>query len=238
MNSRSVPVIGITTYAPDSNRHLTLPYEYVEAVRAAGGEPLLLPPGATAEAILPLLDGLLLSGGGDLDSVWYGQVPHRSTYLVSRQRDTSELSLVKAALEADAPVLGVCRGCQVLNVALGGSLHQHLPDVVGERVQHRLPPREPTSHPVGLLPESRLAEILGPGPNTPASWHHQGIDRLGNGLRVVATAPDDTVEAVEATEPTWVIAVQWHPELTAAQDPQRQRLFRAFVRAAQTWRTQ
>jgi putative glutamine amidotransferase len=130
------------------------------------------------------------------------------------------------------PTLGVCRGLQVINVALGGTLHEHLPDVVGESVLHRLPPRVPTPHELEVLPGTRLAGILGETRFTASSWHHQAIDEVAPGLEVAARAPDGTIEAVEMPRHRWLVAVQWHPELTAAVEPLQQRVFDALARAA------
>ena len=174
-------------------------------------------------------DGLILCGGGDLHPACYGRQLHATNYGMDHQRDMNELAMVRRALETDMPAFAICRGIQVLNVALGGTLIQHIPDVFGEKVLHRLPPRKPTPHPVTIRPESRLAEILACTECAPISWHHQAIGDLGRGLRVVANAPDGVVEAVEMPEHPELIAVQWHPELSAAADPVQQRLFDRFV---------
>jgi putative glutamine amidotransferase len=129
------------------------------------------------------------------------------------------------------PTLCICRGIQVLNVALGGTLIEHLPDEVGDTIAHRVPPRNPTQHPIRLEPGSRLADIIGQAEATTTSWHHQAIRRPAAGLDVVAHAPDGTIEAVEMPDHPWLVAVQWHPELTAANDPGQQRLFDALVKA-------
>ena len=130
------------------------------------------------------------------------------------------------------PTLAICRGTQILNVAEGGTLIEHLPDVVGETVIHRAPPREPVAHPVRVLPESRLAGVLGATDFSCMSWHHQAIRQVAPGFEVVAYAPDGTIEGLEMQSHPWLVAVQWHPELTAAEDPIQQRLFDALVEAA------
>lgn len=227
------PRIGITTYGRSAGNRYTLPAEYVDAVRRAGGLPLLIAPGDTRiDDYLDLVDGLVLTGGGDIDPGHYGGSTHDTLYSVDRERDEMELQLVRAVLRRRTPTFGVCRGAQILNVAMGGSLIEHLPLEVGETVLHRAPPREPTPHAVQVTPGSRLAAVLGTTELQPMSWHHQAIRRLADGLEVVARAPDGTIEAVELPSHPWLIAVQWHPELTARTDPTQQRLFDALVAAA------
>lgn len=228
------PVIGITTYGRDERGRYTLPGEYVDAVERAGAVPVLIPPAPRhAARYLELVDGVVLAGGGDIDPAHYRGAPHDSSYGVDTSRDALELELARRIVERRAPTLAICRGLQVLNVALGGTLIEHLPAVVGEDVLHRAPPREPTPHAVAITPGSRLAAIAGTTECAPMSWHHQAVRTLAPGLEVVARAPDGTIEAVEMRAHPWLIAVQWHPELTAAQDPAQQRLFDALVGAAQ-----
>ncbi len=229
------PLIGLTTYGRDKENQFPLPAEYVEAVRRAGGIPLLIPPGeAQLEPILARLDGLILTGGGDLDPSHYAGANHESIYMVDRERDATELALARRLVELGLPSLCICRGAQVLNVALGGTLIEHLPDEVGEELAHRLPERRPTRHPILLEPDSRLARILGSQEIEAVSWHHQAVRRPAPGLRVVARAPDGAIEALEMPSHPWLLAVQWHPEMTAATDPIQQRLFQALVEASNT----
>lgn len=224
------PLIGITTYGEDEQRQFPLPREYVDSVRRAGGVPILLPPGEPRlRELFALLDGLILAGGGDLEPAVYGGNHHESVYMTDSERDTEELELARMVIDTGKPTLGICRGTQVLNAVLGGTLHEHLPDVVGEEVLHRLPPREPGEHPIAVTPGCRLAEILGELEFPAASWHHQAIRDVAEPLEVVAHAPDGTIEAVELPSHPWLIGVQWHPELTAATDPIQQQLFDAFV---------
>lgn len=224
------PIIGITTYGRDEAGQFRLPCLYVDAVRRAGGVALLLPPGEDAfDEILRAVDGIILAGGGDLDPAHYSGPPHETIYNVDAERDRSELKLARQVVNADLPALGVCRGHQVVNVALGGTLHPHLPDVVGETILHRLPPREPTEHPIIVDERSRLAGILGETHFRAASWHHQAIHAAAAGLAVVARAPDGSIEACEMPAHPWFFTVQWHPELTAATNPTQQRLFDALV---------
>jgi putative glutamine amidotransferase len=230
--SETAPVIGITTYGRDERGRFTLPSEYVSAVERAGGVPVLIPPvPAHAQRYLALVDGFVLAGGGDLDPGQYGGNTHETLYNVDAQRDALELELARSIVERRQPTLAICRGLQVVNVALGGTLIEHLPAVVGESVLHRAPPREPTPHAVRLKPGSRLAAVMGADECAPLSWHHQAVRTLAPGLETVATAPDGTIEAIELTGHPWLLAVQWHPELTAQRDPAQQRLFEALIEA-------
>lgn len=226
-------VIGLSTYGRNDQGHFHLPSEYVDAVRRAGASPVLLPPGElNFDAWLKCVDGLIFAGGGDIDRVAYGGREHSTFYLVDSERDSTELALARRVVELGVPTLAICRGAQVINVAMGGTLHEHLPDVVGELVTHRAPPREPIMHTVTLESGSRLCEILGSKEFEAVSWHHQAIDKAAPELTVVGHAPDGTIEAVEIRDHPWLVAVQWHPELTAGDDPAQQRLFDALAKAA------
>jgi putative glutamine amidotransferase len=228
----AAPLIGITTYGQDDRGRYELPSEYVQSVRRAGGLPLLMPPGEPRlDQWLELVDALVLTGGGDLAPA-DDRDAHEAVYNVDPVRDTSEKAVARHALAHQPPTLCICRGMQVLNAVLGGSLHTHLPDVYGEQVAHRMPPREPVPHDVSVDAHCRLAALMGSHQLATVSWHHQAIDRLGAGLRVVARAPDDVIEAVELEGHPWLLAVQWHPELSAATDPTQQRLFDALVAEA------
>jgi putative glutamine amidotransferase len=234
------PLIGITTYAePEvSWGHWTLPaalvpQSYVQGVEAAGGRALLVPPSEGGEEeTLDALDGVVFSGGNDLDPDVYGAEAHETTRGVNTPRDRAELALLAAALERDMPVLAVCRGSQILNVARGGDLVQHLPEVVGSEA-HREVPGTFSDHDVRLDGESRLARALGE-PHVPVkSHHHQGYGRIGDGLREVAWAEDGTVEALEDPRKRFAVGVLWHPE--AGEDA---RLFEALVAEARAYRAQ
>ncbi len=231
----SAPVfVGVSSYARDGQpAQFALPCSYVDAVRAAGGIPLVLPPGEVApERLLEVVDAVILAGGGDVSPEAYGGVPHETVYLVSEERDAFEFALARAALaRADMPLLCICRGAQVLNVACGGSLHVHIPDRFGDQVVHRLPPRRPTTHPVSLQPQSRLARILGATAIETCSWHHQAIDRVGRDLEPVAWAADGVIEAVEHRRHPWCFGVQWHPEMQLGEETSSH-LFAALVEAA------
>jgi putative glutamine amidotransferase len=230
------PVIGITTYLTPARfgvweeETALIPASYVRAVEAAGGRALLVPPSMDGtDETLDRLDGLLFSGGSDLDPGLYGQKNHPETNDVVAERDHAELALLTAALERDMPVLAVCRGSQVLNVARGGDLVQHLPEVVGDD-KHKHTPGSFADHDVDLVPGSRVQRIL--GDHAPVkSHHHQGYGRLGEGLQEAARAEDGTVEALEDPSRRFAVGVLWHPE--AGEDFA---LFEALVEEARRYR--
>jgi putative glutamine amidotransferase len=232
-SSASSPLIGLTTYV-EPTRHgvwddvsALLPMTYVSAVIRSGGTPVLLPPSPTDPApVLGVLAGLIVTGGPDVDPARYGADAHPTTDQPRTERDRWETACVLAALELDLPLLAICRGLQVLNTALGGTLHQHLPDVVGSDA-HRVVPGEMSANSFRVDADARLAAILGTEPEG-LCHHHQAIARLGRGLRAVAYAPDGTIEAVEADGKQFAIGVQWHPE----DNPSDDRLFKALVEAA------
>jgi putative glutamine amidotransferase len=225
------PVIGITTYLTQAAwgawdiEAALVPAAYVRSVARAGGSPLLVPPGASAEETLAVVDGLIFSGGSDLDPSLYGEEAHAETVGVVRARDDFELSLMRAALEADVPVLAICRGSQVLNVALGGGLEQHVPDRVGSEV-HKETAGVFSEHGVEVVAGTHLASILGERGDV-KSHHHQGYGALGAGLREAARAPDGTVEALEDPSRPFTLGVLWHPE-----EGEDLALFEALVAAA------
>jgi putative glutamine amidotransferase len=229
------PVIGITTYITQARfgdwdvESALVPASYVRAVQRAGGRPFLIPPDDAIDETVDAVDGLLFSGGSDLDPDTYGQEPHPETNGIVRERDEAELALLKEALERDMPVLAVCRGSQVLNVALGGDLHQHLPELVGH-TNHKRVPTIFGDHDVELVPETRLGRLL--GDRAPVkSHHHQGFDRLGEGLVEAAHADDGTIEALEDPSKRFALGVLWHPE--AGEDG---KLFDALVAEARDYR--
>jgi putative glutamine amidotransferase len=225
------PVIGISAYSEVARWGLwelpatVLPQNYSDRVAAAGGVPLLLPPVAGSEAAVRRLDGLIISGGPDIEPVRYGQQAGPLTTIVRPERDEAEIAFFRTALAAGVPVLGICRGMQLMNVALGGTLIQHLPDVVGHD-GHSPTPGTMAEHKVTVAPSGRVAGILGEGAHVVPTHHHQGIDRLGRGLAATAWAEDGTVEAVEI-EGQFAVGIQWHPE--TGNDL---RLFRALVATA------
>ncbi|HKH09262.1 MAG TPA: gamma-glutamyl-gamma-aminobutyrate hydrolase family protein [Agromyces sp.] len=208
-------------------------HTYVSAIQEAGGAPLLFPsvdvhvddPGR----LLDLVDGLFLPGGRDLDATLYGSEAHPSNDTPLRLRDELEIALTQLARKREMPVLGACRGMQVLNVALGGTLEQHLGDRL-DLTPHRAEYGTHTSHPVAILPGTLLSSITHDDEFDISSHHHQGVDRLGDGLVVAASAPDGVVEAIEAVDGGFCLGVQWHPEERL--DPEGMALIRAFVEAA------
>ena len=206
---------------------------YADAVLAEGGLPAYVTnhDPEVAEAFVARADGLLLSGGQDVDPYRFGQVPHPDLGAVDPERDAFEIALYRAARAAGKPVLGICRGIQLINVAEGGSLHQHLP-ALDRGVQHSQADKGGRPHHrVTLAAGSRLATAFGAATTFVNTYHHQGLDRLGVGLRAVAHAEDGLVEAVEATSGAWLLGVQWHPEMSYAAYPDQRVPFRAFLDA-------
>ena len=230
------PVIGITSYAEEVTwgawvePAALVPLAYVRAIEKAGGRPLVVPPSEEAiEETLAVLDGILFSGGSDLDPELYGAELHSETTGVREDRDRAEMALLTAALERDLPVLAVCRGSQVLNVALGGDLVQHLPETVGHE-GHKHTPGEFSDHEVKLEPGTRVADLL--GDRAPVkSHHHQGFGRIGDGLRETGWADDGTVEALEDPSRRFALGVLWHPE-----EGEDMALFEGLVEEARAYR--
>ena len=237
-----LPLLAVTGRHIDQERvrayradALIVPRGYVDGVRRAGGEaavllPLPLSPDDAA-GILSRFDGLLLTGGGDINPARYGEDRHPTVYGVDDDRDAFELALARAAIEAEMPVLGICRGMQVLNVALGGSLEQHILDR-SALLPHGDPTQGAVLHAVALEPSSRLAATVGADRTMCSSHHHQAVARLGEGLTVVGHSDDGLPEAVELDGAPWIVGVQWHPEDTAAANHEQQRLFDTLVAEA------
>lgn len=230
------PIIGITSYAQEASwgywtlPAALLPLSYVESVEAAGGRPLLVPPSEEGvEETLAALDGLILSGGADLDPEVYGEERHPETSIIHPHRDRAELALLRGALERDMPVLAICRGIQMLNVFHGGDLHQHLPELVGHD-GHRAQPGTFSDHEVRLADGSRVGALLGPRAPVKSS-HHQGLRRIGEGLEVVGWAQDGAIEAIEDPRRRFAVGVLWHPE-----EGEDKRLFEALVEEARAYR--
>ncbi len=230
------PVVGITSYAEEVTwgawveQAALVPLSYVRAIERAGGRPLVIPPSEGGiEETLAVLDGILFSGGSDLDPALYDAEAHPETQGVHEARDRAEMALLAAALERDMPVLAVCRGSQVLNVARGGDLVQHLPEVLGHE-EHKHTPGAYSDHDVTLEPGTRVGGIL--GERAPVkSHHHQGFGRIGEGLRAAGHAEDGTVEALEDPSKRFAVGVLWHPE-----EGEDMALFEALVEQAAQYR--
>ena len=236
------PVIGITTYLEQAQtgvwdvRASFLPKVYIDAVTDAGGVAVLLPPQpvgpGTAQAALAALDGLIVSGGADVDPARYGQQPHARTGAPRTDRDEWEDALLREAIATELPFLGICRGAQMLNVTLGGTLHQHLPDIVGSEAY------QPGAAVFGeesvtVAADTRLAGMVGQEDPLPVHvYHHQAIDEVAPGLVVTARTGDGVIEAIELDSVPFGVAVQWHPEENAAD----RRLFAGLVEMARTHR--
>lgn len=234
------PVIGLTTYKQRAQTGVWdvtaafLPAVYFEAVQRAGGIPVLLPPQpADADAVSRVLDGvdgLIVTGGADVDPARYGQAAGEHTDTPHLERDAWEDALLTAAIERELPFLGICRGMQVLNINRGGSLHQHLPTIVGDD-RYRIGKGEFATNVVTTEPGSEVDALV--GAKLPVkSYHHQALDAVGEGLRVTARTDDGIVQAVELEGVPFGVAVQWHPEEDAAEDV---RLFAGLVDAARTY---
>ena len=237
------PIIGITSYLEQARtgvwdvRASFLPQVYLNGVTDAGGIAVVLPPQPVtpeiAAGIVASLDGIILSGGADVDPARYGQEPHERTAPPRTDRDAFESELLQAAITAELPFLGICRGAQVLNVELGGTLTQHLPDIVGDN-RYQLGDGKFNRIEVAVDPESRIGAVLGDDPLAGAHlYHHQAIDEVGAGLTVTSRTEDGVIESLELDSVPFGIAVQWHPE----ENPEDRRLFAGLVRAATEYRS-
>ncbi len=234
------PVIGLCAALEAARwsvwelRAALLAYNYVEAVQRAGGLAVMLPPDASAvgdpSETLDLLDGLVLAGGADIDAGAYGQEAHAETVDTVPERDAFEIALARGAIERDLPVLGICRGMQLINVARGGTLLQHLPERYGHSDHRRVVGSfDGADHDVRILDGTLAARVVGESGHATKSHHHQGVDRIGAGLCVSArSAVDELAEAIEIPGKSFVLGVQWHPEADRASP-----VIDAFVRAAE-----
>ena len=230
------PLIGVTIgYSTHNREFFTLRDDYVRAVEKAGGLPVVLAPGRPEDSadLLSKLDGLLLTGGADVDPGLYGEPAHETVTRVIPERDAFEIGLCREALRRDQPLLAICRGHQVLNVATGGTLIQDIPSQV-EGARDHDPDRErwETAHEVRILPRTRLREILGAETIDVNSFHHQAVRELGHGLVVSAASADEVIEGIEAPGRRLALGVQWHPEAFWDQPEDFQSLFEALVKAS------
>jgi putative glutamine amidotransferase len=233
------PLVGVTTSITvgQTPERAYVNSAYLHALQQAGGVPVLLPPQLSKSSLARLvrgLDAVLLTGGGDMDPASFGEAPHPTLFDVAPSRDALETQVTLIALEKRTPLLAICRGIQVLNVALGGSLHQDVATDPGTEIHHsQKEARDQATHKVTVAPGSRLAKVLGAEDIEVNSFHHQAIRALGRGLAAAAWAPDQLIEGVELDDDSqWVLGVQWHPEhLVGGSEPAR-RLFSALVTAA------
>ena len=239
----TVPLIGLTTknilhaQYGDAIPLLAAPRSYSDALIKAGATPVLMPvilPLTQLDAMLDRLDGIILTGGGDIDPQLYHGQAHEKVYDVDPQRDRIEITLARRVIERQKPFVAICRGFQVLNVALGGALYSHIADQMEGAIEHSAFPQHPTdfpAHDVEINPDSKLSNILGKTQLKVNSLHHQGVSQVGKGLTVTATAADGLVEGVEVQGHPFGVAVQWHPEWMP-ESKEMQALFTAFVQAA------
>ncbi len=241
------PLIGIPCHNEKSRDdkfppRFVMSHSYCWALERAGAAPLLIPL-LNSEAVLRTLyeqlDGLFLAGGGDVDPARYGERPHPKLWEVDILRDRVEIIMARWALADQKPIMAVCRGIQALNVAAGGSLYQDLPSQHPSGVEHNWHlkrPRNYRAHTVELVPDSRLASLLGTQTVRVNSLHHQAVKDVAPGFRVSAVAPDGVIEGIEQVNGCFALAVQWHPEVLALEDAAMQRLFDAFVAEARGWK--
>ena len=242
MSSARKPVPGCTvavtaSIRPDGDTsRVRLTAAYVTALEGAGLIPLIVPPLSRADAAAAILDtvsGLVLTGGEDVDPARYGENRHEKVRSVNAARDATEASLIEQAKARGKPVLAICRGIQILNVALGGTLVQDIPSQIGTAIAHdEDTARDARSHEISIEPGSLIARAVGAEGVTVNSFHHQSVDRVADGMRVTARSPDGVIEGMESTDANWwVMAVQWHPEeMTDSPEPWDRGLFKAFAR--------
>lgn len=232
-STHPAPIIGITSRNRDDKGAFKLSGNYVDAIRAVGGVPILLTPGETQITdLLRVIDGLVFSGGGDISPECYGGQDHPMVKFVCNERDAFEMALAREALQWDLPILGICRGMQMLTIVCGGALYPHVPDEFSEVEHFNAADRQPIRHDVTILPETRLAEITQLTELSVVSWHHQAIRSVPEGWRITASCADDLIEGIEHLEHPWAQAVQWHPEFSA-EEPGHRRIFEAFLAAVQ-----
>jgi len=229
------PIIGVTPLFDDEKDSIWMLPGYMDGIMAAGGLPIVLPFADTPEdaaALADTMDGLLLTGGHDVDPTRYGEAPSALCENPNAARDTLEYLLLDAMLAMEKPVLGICRGIQLLNVYLGGTLYQDIPTDMGVQVVHaQKPPYDTPSHTVAVSADTPLYTIVKKPVMAVNSYHHQGIRMLADGLVPMAHADDGLVEAVYMPDQRFVLAIQWHPEFSYRKDDDQRQLFRAFVDA-------
>lgn len=235
MNSHP-PIIGITTRNRNAKDDFCLAANYLDAIREVGGVPVLLTPGETQiRGLLEVLDGLILSGGGDIDPEVYGGEHHPTVRYVCQERDQFELTLTQAALASDIPILGICRGMQILNVVCGGELYPHVPDHFSEIEHYSRPDQKPIRHQVQVIGGTRLESITQVSTLSVLSWHHQAIRSVPQAWKQAAFSEDELIEAMEHRDHPWAVAVQWHPEFSV-DEPGHRRLFEGFLTAVKEYK--
>ena len=226
----SKPLIGLTSYPRNDEDRFTIPARYVEAVERAEGIPAIMPPTTGSfDELVEKYDGYVLTGGADINPEEYGGQFDESVYGVNSERDQYELALTRSLIASSVPILAICRGIQVLNVALGGTLVEHIPNEYGESVIHRNQNFDHVMHPISIDPDSRLASIIEVTEFDAPSFHHQSVRDVAPGFTVCANSADGVIEAIESENHPKVIAVQWHPEYVAESNPVQQRLFDKLV---------
>lgn len=229
MNTQRLPLIGLTVYSADDKYHY-FPHDYVKSVRLSGGIPVLLPPGESRNTdLIRALDGVILTGGGDINPQRYSGEGHPQLYWVNDGQDESEFNIASTALEMKLPVFATCRGLQIINTLMGGSLHPHFPDHYGDDISHRSEANQAVEHLVTLESDSALARLVDEVRFTVKSWHHQSIKDLANGFRAVGFAEDGVIEAIESEDYPDLVAVQWHPEIDNENNGVQQKLFQRWI---------
>ena len=227
------PLIALTSYPRNEEDRFTLPARYIESIeRAQGAAVVVTPVSGKPDDLIKMFDGFILTGGADVDPARYGGQAHETIYGVDRERDEFELELAKAIVENSVLTMAICRGVQILNVALGGTLVEHVPDEYGENVIHRAKDFDKIDHSIKLQTDSNLARMMGKTEFVCASFHHQSIRQPAPGFRVVGEAEDGVIEAIESEQHPEIIAIQWHPEYTAHEDDLQQGLFNSFIKFA------
>ncbi|GIO05470.1 gamma-glutamyl-gamma-aminobutyrate hydrolase [Brevibacillus reuszeri] len=231
------PIIGVTTFLSEQSKYSTVSRNYIDSIYAAGGLPVNIPiisNESNYEDYIDMLDGLLFTGGNDIAPYYFGENPVRELNSMSSIRDEYEFSLFKAAYEKNMPIFGICRGIQLINVAMDGSLYQDIysqcPGTLGHSPEHTA--SDEFYHAVQIKVDTQLYEIFGEERIFTNSFHHQSIKQLGNNLIATAYSEDGIVEAIESTEDRFLLGVQWHPECMTKRHPMFLKLFRAFVEAS------
>ena len=231
------PIIGITTYGLNEKGSFHIPAAYANCIRDAGAVPVLIPPGEQKlRELVETVDGFVFAGGGDIDPRLYGGNHHESIYGVDEVRDAMELNLARIIIDQTIPTLAICRGLQIFTVAMGGTLKDDILLSCNGEVVHRLPELKPAIHVVRITNHSRLSEILKKQEVTCASLHHQAVESLPTNAHISALSTDGIIEAVEFDGFDNLIAVQWHPEITASDDPDQQKLFDVLISKARKYR--